>query len=345
MNPADLDENLAREFDSVAPDWSADPGQIVTAGRRRKRGRMMGAAGGGLAGIAAFVAAAVMLTAPGVAPAADDGFPVRLDPDASYMWDEWFHEGDGWPVPEPRTNDTTRAITEAFATQIAALGGRAADDGIEEAVRAQQFLVLSRTAEEIAADESEQPYIPGDGVEGTYSIPGSALPGGAPSDYVKPPLPTPLLQRMIYRAYYRAQVGPDGREDSFRLEYYPAGTFLEGGRNASFGLAPDDTDVRYLAPGCEYREYTGPSGPVRGADYACAEATGPNGERILMVTATTADRDITYNNYTVAVLYLPDGTAIKVGDYAWDWSQDGHTGLTARQLADLLLAMPRVPVQ
>lgn len=324
MKAADLDEKLAREFDSVAPDWSADPGSIVRAGRRRKRGRMMGAAGGGLAGIAAVVAAAIAFSVPGGAPAAaeDDGFPVRLQPGALYDWDEWVVEGDPWPVPEPRTNDTTRAITEAFAVQIAALGGQPATDGIEETVRAQQFLVMARTAEQMAHPDDP-----------SYFGSGAAMP---PQDV--------LLQRIIYRAYYRAKIGPDGREDGFRLEYFPAGTFLPGSRNALFGLAPDDTDVRYIAPGCDYRKYTGASGPVRGADYECAEDTGPNGERILMVTATS-DAEVTYNNYTAAVLYLPDGTAIKVGDYAWGWEQGDHTGLTARQLADLLLAMPRVPVQ
>lgn len=320
MSIDDFDEKLAREFDDLAPGWAAEPSVIVRAGRRRRRARRIGLAGGGVAAVTA-IALAVGLTAggTGATPVAaavpsptvsepPEAFPAKLEPGTTYWWvaDDVFNQGEGGQGTE---TEETRAFGEALTRELAARGAVKDFPGDADELR-----VVSRT---------------------TYLVPVGR------ADLTRDDA---LFERAGYDGEWTGHL--DGRADiidKIGFEAHPAGTYLRGTRTSEPVAGPGAPDPRYLAEGCD---------PVRmmaggSVTYECATRTGPDGELIIMVTANVEGGPIEGEAHTTAVMYRTDGSAVRLVDQWWlaNPKIPASTALSADDLADILLRLPKVPVK
>ncbi|GIG67261.1 hypothetical protein [Phytomonospora endophytica] len=154
--------------------------------------------------------------------------------------------------------------------------------------------------------------------------------------------------------YFGGDVGvtaTDGEYmDSIHVRLSAKGSFLPGAGQPK-GPNPN-APVPYLVPGCEDYTFDRHLGAPSEIDFECAERTGPNGERMIVVTRVkTAGGGEQWMKERFVVVYRLDGTALTVTDdlVRIDGAQadlrDAGFGLSEEDLVALALAMPDLLVR
>lgn len=331
----DFGPSLDSELDTASPPTAITADEIIHKGRRQAFSRK---AYTGAASAVALVLAVGMVfqlarTATGgdvadPSPSASTApvqpsFPLPdVDLEASWRWTT-----DGGRGTE---TETTMALTDAWWAALSAVGGGSpavVDEDTAEPSPAteEQFDPVRRVVEALVEESSSDDA--GEGV---------------PQGYTRP----------VYRL--EASMLFDGvpRPDGFFAEYFPRGSYVEGAETAPADDGSVTAEWRHLNSGCEDTDNAG----GRRSDYTCVETTGPNGERVTEIALTVhhpVGDGWPPSRYSIALIYLPDGNAVRVVDAAPQGMapedttpsiEDPRPGLTPHQLAETVFAMPPVVI-
>ncbi|MEV0647662.1 hypothetical protein AB0I28_20575 [Phytomonospora sp. NPDC050363] len=333
MTTSELGRSLDAEFAELTPPSAITGESIIHKGRQVRVRRRLFGGGAVMAGLAAVVAA--VLVVPGLLPGSVDPdaarppyppvdqpeFPLpELDPAGMYVW---FPREDASRTPE------TEAISAAWLESVLAIDGAIAysyegedptspwqplaEDNYDHVLRSWRALAVTYPSDP----------------EGFFR----PLDSG---EYLAP----------LYSGGSVALVFADGVwPEELSVEVHAKGSFLPG--VGEVDSRSDWEQAPYVVHGC-----AGMDDDPNVLSYSCTNSTGPNGEAVATVEYSMARPSGVASRRQVA-LFRTDGTAVVVSDSLTPLSEDvgiidgqgGDFVLTGEDLLDLALGIPPVPVK
>lgn len=337
-------ERVSAELSGAVPLSTLDEDGIVRAGRRRAGARRIGFVGAFALGLAALTGGIVALQpGGGTAPveAASQEQPSYPIPglDVNRQW-AWRLDGLTDGRPEPTRTDATRKITDALWTWIE---GRDDLAVTRYDPAANTYVPVTRETFPDVVRDIQSLYDVTDGAE-------------TPQGYQRPVY---RLGESVYGQEhddlswtFAENAGANVMDESVRLAYYPKDSYLYGAQSSHYG-DPSQPAPHELVAGCEDYSYDAGEYAPRVGSFDCAESTGPNGERVIVVDWTETTGTTSHRTSRTVVLYRADGNAVVVSDSAYTSTHsaaidavpaDPRLTLGAEDLVGLAAAMPDVVV-